>query len=312
MRTRSTSPLSSWLWPALASLVLLSSAAWGDPFLWRFATEALLIGCAVLSINLLIGYGGLVSLGHGAVFGFAGYATAIASQSLGASLPLVLAVGILAGVLLSVLMALVSLRTSDLFFLVTTLVAGQLVWEVAFRWRELTGGADGLRGFPRLSLGEIPLSAPYTLMTLALALALLCWLLLRSFSRAPIGLALVGLRDQPLRMAALGYQAWRIRLCAFMTAGAVAGAAGGLYPFANQYVSPQQVHWSFSATLIIMGVIGGIRTWRGAFMGATVYLFAQTYLSSYTDRWQLLVGLIFVATVLFMPNGLAERRRRSS
>lgn len=312
MRTRSTSPLSSWLWPALASFVLLSSAAWGDPFLWRFATEALLIGCAVLSINLLIGYGGLVSLGHGAVFGFAGYATAIASQSLGASLPLVLAVGILAGVLLSVLMALVSLRTSDLFFLVTTLVAGQLVWEVAFRWRELTGGADGLRGFPRLSLGDIPLSAPYTLMTLALALALLCWLLLRSFSRAPIGLALVGLRDQPLRMAALGYQAWRIRLCAFMTAGAVAGAAGGLYPFANQYVSPQQVHWSFSATLIIMGVIGGIRTWRGAFMGATVYLFAQTYLSSYTDRWQLLVGLIFVATVLFMPNGLAERRRRSS
>lgn len=312
MRTRSTSPLSSWLWPALASLVLLSSAAWGDPFLWRFATEALLIGCAVLSINLLIGYGGLVSLGHGAVFGFAGYATAIASQSLGASLPLMLAVGILAGVLLSVLMALVSLRTSDLFFLVTTLVAGQLVWEVAFRWRELTGGADGLRGFPRLSLGDIPLSAPYTLMTLALALALLCWLLLRSFSRAPIGLALVGLRDQPLRMAALGYQAWRIRLCAFMTAGAVAGAAGGLYPFANQYVSPQQVHWSFSATLIIMGVIGGIRTWRGAFMGATVYLFAQTYLSSYTDRWQLLVGLIFVATVLFMPNGLAERRRRSS
>ncbi|WP_454003953.1 branched-chain amino acid ABC transporter permease [Alcaligenes sp. Marseille-Q7550] len=156
MRTRSTSPLSSWLWPALASLVLLSSAAWGDPFLWRFATEALLIGCAVLSINLLIGYGGLVSLGHGAVFGFAGYATAIASQSLGASLPLVLAIGILAGVLLSVLMALVSLRTSDLFFLVTTLVAGQLVWEVAFRWRELTGGADGLRGFPRLSLGDIP------------------------------------------------------------------------------------------------------------------------------------------------------------
>lgn len=309
MNTRFLSLLPSWLWPTLVCLALLSSAAWGDPFLWRFATEALLIGCAVLSINLLIGYGGLVSLGHGAVFGFAGYATAIASQSLGASLPLVLLIGILSGMLLSALMALVSLRTSDLFFLVTTLVAGQLVWEVAFRWREVTGGADGLRGFPRLTLGDWALSAPYTLMLLALGLALLCWLLLRSFSRAPIGLALVGLRDQPLRMAALGYQAWRIRLYAFMAAGAVAGAAGGLYPFANQYVSPQQVHWSFSATLIIMGVIGGIRTWRGAFIGATVYLFAQTYLSSYTDRWQLLVGLIFVATVIFMPNGLAERRR---
>ena len=309
MNTRSLSLLPPWLWPTLACLALLSSAAWGDSFLWRFATEALLIGCAVLSINLLIGYGGLVSLGHGAVFGFAGYATAIASQSLSASLPLVLLIGILSGMLLSALMALVSLRTSALFFLVTTLVAGQLVWDVAFRWREVTGGADGLRGFPRLTLGDWALSAPYTLMLLALALALLCWLLLHSFSRAPIGLALVGLRDQPLRMAALGYQAWRLRLDAFMMAGAVTGAAGGLYPFANQYVSPQQVHWSFSATLIIMGVIGGIRTWRGAFIGATVYLFAQTYLSSYTDRWQLLVGLIFVATVIFMPNGLAERRR---
>ena len=300
------------LWPALACLVLLSSYFWGDSFLWRFGTEALLIGCAVLSINLLIGYGGLVSLGHGAVFGFAAYATAISSQYWGASLPLMLLVGIVAGTLLSMLMALISLRSSELFFMVATLVAGQLVWEVAFRWRDVTGGADGLRGFPRLSLGDLPLSAPYTLMILALVLAVLCWLLLRSFSRAPIGLALTGLRDQPLRMAALGYQAWRIRLYTFMIAGAVAGAAGGLYPFANQYVSPQQVHWSFSATLIIMGVIGGIRTWRGAFIGAAFYLFAQTYLSSYTDRWQLLVGLIFVLTVLFMPNGLADRRKRSA
>ncbi|WP_341667983.1 branched-chain amino acid ABC transporter permease [Alcaligenes sp. SDU_A2] len=312
MNSRPSFPLPSWLWPVLACLALLSSAAWGDPFLWRFATETLLIGCAVLSINLLIGYGGLVTLGHGAVFGFAGYAAAIASQWLGAGLPVVLLIGVLAGLLLSALMALVSMRTSELFFLVATLVAGQMVWEIAFRWRAVTGGADGLRGFPRLSLGDLPLSAPYTLMVLALILALSCWLLLRSFSRAPIGLALVGLRDQPLRMAALGYQAWRIRLAAFLAAGAATGAAGSLYPFVNQYVSPQQVHWSFSATLIIMGVIGGIRTWRGAFIGATVYLFAQTYLSSYTDRWQLLVGLIFVATVLFMPNGLAERRRKLS
>lgn len=287
-------------------LALLAVCLWGDPFLWRFLTEALLMGCAVMSLNVLIGQGGLVSLGHGAIFGFAGYAAAIASQSLGAELGLVLLIGLLAGMALAAVMALLSLRSSGLFFLVTTLIAGQLVWEVIFRWRGLSGGADGLRGFPKLSLGGWAISQPLPLMLLSAAVTLLSWLALRSFLRAPVGIALGGLRDQPLRMAALGYQAWRLRLYAFLVAGGVAGIAGSLYPYANQYISPQQVHWSFSATLIIMGVIGGIHTLLGGLAGAGVYLFIQTYLSSYTERWQLLIGLVFVATVLFLPRGLAQ------
>lgn len=287
-------------------LALAAVSLWGTPFLWRFLTEALLIGCAVMSLNLLIGQGGLVSLGHGAVFGFAGYAAAILSQSLGAPLGLVLAIGVVSGMALAALMALLSLRSSGLFFLVTTLIAGQLVWEVVFRWRALTGGADGLRGFPRLSLGDWSISQPLPLLLLSAAIATLSWWVLRSFRQAPVGIALGGLRDQPLRMAALGYQAGRLRLYAFLVTGAVTGLAGSLYPFANQYISPEQVHWSFSATLIIMGVIGGINTLAGGLAGAGVYLFIQTYLSSYTDRWQLLIGLAFVATVLFLPRGLAQ------
>ena len=107
-------------------------------------------------------------------------------------------------------------------------------------------------------------------------------------------------------MGALGYQVGRIRVSAFLVAGAVAGAAGAIYPFVNQYIGPTSVHWSMSAALIIMAVIGGVGSLYGGYLGTLVYLFVQTEVSSYTDRWQLVIGLIFVATVILMPNGIAH------
>lgn len=294
---------------ALCALGLLGAILWGDAFLWRFLAEALLLACAVMCVNLLIGHGGLVTLAQGAIFGTAAYTAAWASLSLGANLFVVMAIGALSGTLLALLIGVLSLRSTGLFFMVLTLVCGQLVWELIFRWRDFSGGADGLRGFPRLNLGPWTLEQPLSLLLLTWALALISWGLLRSYVRAPAGIALMGLRDQAMRMQALGYQTWRIRLQAMLVAGMVTGAAGGLYPFINQYISPQHVHWSFSATLIIMGVIGGIRSLRGAFVGTLIYLFIQTYISSYTERWQLVIGLIFIATVLFMPDGIIRRTR---
>lgn len=291
---------------SLATIAVLALLAlYGDRFALRFATEVLLIGTAVMSLNLLIGQGGLVSLGHGALFGTAAYSAAVVAQHWGAGLPVVLLAGMATGAILGVLTALISLRTSGLFFLTLSLVFGQLFWELVFRWRDLTGGADGLRSFPKLTWLGLQLSEPLALYLLSIAVAGLSWLALHSFNKAPIGQALIGTRDQPIRMAALGYQLSRIRIAAFLVAGTAAGAAGGLYPFVNQYLSPEIVHWSMSATLIIMGVIGGISTLSGGFIGAAVYLFIQTYLSSYTDRWQLIIGLIFVLTILLMPKGIA-------
>lgn len=295
----------------MAILALLWLAPFtGDGFMLRFGAEILLVGTAVMSLNLLIGGGGLVSLGHGAVFGAAAYAAAITANSFGAQLPVMLGVGMGTGLLLAGAMAVLTLRSAGLFFLVLTLVAGQMVWELAFRWRDLTGGADGMRGFPKLALGSLPLVSPLSLYLLAGAIALLGWLAARSFLRAPIGDALQGLRDQPLRLEALGYRTGRVRVAAFLVAGAIAGTAGAIYPFVNQYVGPNVVHWSMSATLIIMAVIGGVGSLYGGFLGALVYLFVQTEVSSYTDRWQLVIGLIFVATVLLMPHGIAHWARR--
>lgn len=293
----------------VAIALLVTPVVMGDAFLLRFAAEILLVGAAVTSLNLLIGQGGLVSLGHGAVFGAAAYAAAIVAGQGGADLAVMLLVGVLTGTLLALAMAAVTLRTQGLFFLVLTLVVGQMVWELTFRWRDLTGGADGLRGFARLTLAGLPLHGPVALYAVTVAVAIAAWAVTRAFTRAPVGVALTGLRDQPLRMAALGYSVARLRACAFATAGAVAGAAGALYPFVNQYVGPNVVHWSQSATFIIMAVIGGIGSRVGGFVGAAVYLFVQTYVSSHTERWQLVIGLIFVAVVIFMPNGVAHALR---
>ena len=297
----------TWL---LAALVCSVPVIWGQGFALRFGAEILLIGTAVMSLNLLIGVGGLVSLGHGAVFGCAAYAAAVAAQAWGGNVVLVLAVGVLAGMAVAGLMALLTLRSTGLFFLVLTLVAGQMAWEVVFRWREVTGGADGLRGFPSLEAFGIRLDTPAALYLVTCLIAGLAWWVLRSFARAPVGLALQGMRDQPLRMRALGYSLGNLRVRAFLVSGAVAGAAGALFPFVNQYIGPNTVHWSMSATLVIMSVLGGIHMLLGGFSGAAVYLLAQTQLSSYTDRWQLAIGLLFVATVMFAPNGLLRLGRR--
>ncbi len=304
-----TRPWRSRLAVLVAVLALLAPALSGDDFLLRFAAEILLVGAAVTSLNLLIGQGGLVSLGHGAVFGAAAYAAAIVAGHAGADVGLMLLVGIATGTALALLMAAITQRTQGLFFLVLTLVVGQMVWELAFRWRDVTGGADGLRGFARLTLAGLPLHGGLALYAATVVVAVGAWAVTRSFARAPVGLALSGLRDQPLRMAALGASAARLRACAFATAGAVAGAAGSLYPFVNQYLGPNVVHWSQSAAFIIMAVIGGIGSRVGGFVGAAIYLFVQTYVSSHTERWQLVIGLIFVAVVILMPNGVAHALR---
>lgn len=294
----------------LVALALLAFGGVADTYQLRLATEILLVGAAVMSLNLVTGQGGLVSLCHGALFGGGAYAAALLAQHAGASLPFTLAAGVITGALLACFVALVSLRSSGLFLLVITLVAGQLLWEVAFHWREVTGGADGLRGFVQTDAGRPAWTQPLWLYASAAAWACTGYFVLRRFLQQPAGIALQALRDQPLRMQALGYNAGRIRIQAFALSGAIAGGAGSLYPFINLYISPDAVHWSFSATLLIMGVIGGVRTLHGAFFGAAIYLLIQTYLSSYTDRWQLLIGLLFVATVLFMPDGVARGIRK--
>ncbi|WP_431280750.1 branched-chain amino acid ABC transporter permease [Humitalea sp. 24SJ18S-53] len=292
-----------------AALAVAALALFADDFLLRFLAEILLIGIAVMSLDILIGFGGLMSLGHAALFGGAAYAAAIASRHWGGDLLVMLGTGIAAGMVLAALMGVVILRSGQLFLLILTLLTGQIVWEVAFHWRDVTGGADGLRGLPALSLGPWALADARALFMVAALLALAAFGVARSFVAAPVGRALVGAREQPIRMSALGYSLFAVRFRALLLAGGMAGAAGALFPFVNLYVGPQSVHWTQSAAMVVMLVIGGIGSLWGAFIGCAVYLGIQTYLSAYTDRWQLFVGLVFVLTVLLLPNGIASGLR---
>jgi branched-chain amino acid transport system permease protein len=291
---------------ALATAIALTA----DNYLLRFLAEILLIGVAVMSLDLLIGFGGLVSLGHAALFGGGAYAAAILARHWGGDLLVMLGAGMLTGTALAALMGMVVLRSGQLFLLILTLLTGQMVWEVAFHWREVTGGADGLRGLPPLSLGPWSLTGARALFLLAALLALAAFAVARSFVAAPLGRALVGTREQPIRMSALGYSLFAVRFRAMLVAGAMAGAAGALYPFLNLHVGPESVHWTLSAAMIIMLVIGGIGSLWGAFLGAAVYLGIQTWVSSLTDRWPLFVGLVFVLTVVLLPDGLASGLKR--
>ncbi len=294
--------------PAAAALTAAIAFA-ADDFLLRFLAEILLLGVAVMSLDLLIGLGGLISLGHAALFGGAAYAVAIVARQAGGDLLLMLGTGITAGTALAALMGVVVLRSGHLFLLILTLLTGQMVWEVAFHWREVTGGADGLRGLPALSLVGWNLADARALFLIAALLAVAAFSIARSFAASPAGRALVGTREQPVRMSALGYSLFAVRFRAMLVAGAMAGAAGALLPFVNLYIGPQAVHWTQSAALVIMLVIGGIGSLWGGFIGAAVYLGIQTYLSAWTDRWQLCVGLVFVLTVLLLPNGIASGLR---
>ncbi|KAB2792976.1 branched-chain amino acid ABC transporter permease [Brucella anthropi] len=293
-----------------AGLAAMTAAAgfFGNDYQLRFLAEILIFGTAVLSLDLLVGFGGLVSLGHAMFFGGAAYAAALVAQIFGADLFVMLATGTIAGAVLALIMGIVVMRTIALFFLILSLIVGQIGWEIIFNWRDVTGGADGLRGLPPLTLhlgfATLELNSGLGLFAVALGLGLICWLAAVSFVNAPIGRALVGTRERVLRMNALGYRIPRIRLMALVVSGAIAGAAGSLFPFVNQYIGPNTVHWTTSAMMIIMLVIGGVGSLYGAFIGAAVYLGIQNYVSSYTDRWQLVVGLIFVLTVMIMPKGI--------
>lgn len=292
----------------LIAAAALLAALFGNDYQLRFLAEILIIGTAVLSLDLLVGFGGLVSLGHALFFGGAAYASALTAQAFGADLFLMLAVGIATGVILALIMGIVVMRTIALFFLILSLIVGQIGWEIIFNWRDVTGGADGLRGLPALTLHlgvtTIALNSGLGLFLVALVLGLVAWLVAMSFVNAPIGRALIGTRERALRMDALGYRIPRIRLIALLVSGGIAGAAGSIFPFVNQYIGPNTVHWTTSAMMIIMLVIGGVGSLYGAFIGAAIYLGIQNYVSSYTDRWQLVVGLIFVVTVMIMPKGI--------
>jgi branched-chain amino acid transport system permease protein len=257
-----------------------------------------------MSLDLLLGFTGLMSLGHAAFFGLGAYAVAILGTLFGVNAWLALAAGVLVAAAGAAFVGFFCVRASGIPFLMLTLAFSQLVFSVALRWRDVTGGSDGMAiaekpGFFGFDLAN---SLPMYFMTLAF---LLCsYWALRRLLNAPLGHVFVGIRENEPRMLAIGYATRAYKLLAFTIAGAFAGLAGGLYAIFNSFISPDAVYWTASGDILIMTMLGGAGTLIGPAIGAGIFLLMKNVVSSYSENWLAIIGVTFICCVLFFPGGI--------
>ena len=290
---------------ALIALTLLATVPlWiANGFYVNIVSQILIYAILALGLNILVGYGGLVSLGHAGLLGVAAYTTAWllsrgAGQLESAAAALVVVVAV------SATYAVLSLRATGIGFLMITLSLGQILWGTAYRWISLTNGDNGITVTSRPQPLGIPIASAngFYYFTLIVFLAAIASMAL--FVRSPLGTSLRGARDQARRMTALGFNVWLIRFFAFLFSGFWSGVAGLLYCYYQQFVSPQMMALPASAEALLMVISGGTGTLLGPVVGSLLVVIMKNVASAYIERWNLVLGAIFVAIIVFMPEGL--------
>ena len=299
----------------LLPLLLLAAALIAVPFVLinefylNLASQILIYALLAVSLNLLVGYGGLVSLGHASFLGLTAYAATLflswGAGQLGAAI-----IAVVFSTLCGALFGVLALRASGIGFLMITLALGQIVWGIAYRANTLTDGDNGLRYASRprpfgLDIASAPKFYWFTLAVFAIA-TFIIWRLTRS----PFGAALQGARDQPRRMRMLGHNVWLIQWLAFVLASFWGSIAGLLYVYYNLFISPHAISLQQSAEVLLMAILGGASSFAGPIVGAVIITLVKNVVSSYVDRWNSLLGAIFVIVILFMPFGIVPGVRQ--
>ena len=295
-------------WIAAALLALLAPQFVGL-FWTSLLTQIVVFGLFALSVDLLVGHTGILPMGHAAFFAVAAYSTAALEVRHAVSFLPAAAAGVGAAVAMAAFFG-IAVRTSGVYFILVTLAMGHVVWGVLMRWTTVTGGESGISNVPPPALGPLQLASPSAYYYLALALAVLCTLGYRVAIRSPFGLTLHGIRESESRMRGLGYRTRAHKYAAFMLSGFVAGVAGILYVHWNRFVSPATANFIVSAEVVLMVCIGGPRTILGPFLGSAIILTIRNYLSGYLEQWMMVMGAIFIVTVLWAPDGVVGLARR--
>ncbi len=290
----------------VAALAMLSLPYFLSPYYLELVIQMMIFALFAMSLDLLIGYTGMASLGHAAYFGIAAYATGLLALKLNWLVWLALPAGLLAAALAAALFGMLALRTRGSYFLMITLALSQVVWGIAFGWRTLTGGDDGLPDVPRPNLGfGLTLTDSTAFYYFVLILVGLGALFLARIVASPFGYALRGIRESETRMVALGYSVRHYRLAAFVIAGTFAGLAGCLYVYYNRFVSPDYLQVVRSAEVLLMVILGGAGTLIGPAFGAALIVLLENVVSAYTERWLVVLGVIYILVALFAPRGIA-------
>jgi branched-chain amino acid transport system permease protein len=281
----------------------------GDYYV-NLATQILTASVFALSLNLLVGYGGLTSLGHAAFLGFAAYATAWLSLRFGIDQILVALLAILTTTALAAVFGLIALRATGLGFLMITLALSQVLWGVAYRWVSITQGDNGLSGISRPHPFNLSLDSAASFYWFALLISVVAAAMMGIFVSSAFGSCLRGARDQPRRMTALGHNVWMIRWITFIYAGFWGGVAGLLYVYYNKYIHPTALSMTNSAEGLLAVIAGGSGTLAGPIIGAALLVLLKNYVSGYIERWNMLLGFVFVFIVLVVPEGIVPGLKR--
>lgn len=293
----------------LALLPTLAQAL-GEDFYIGVASRILIFALAATSLNLILGFGGMVSFGHAAFVGVGAYSAGILMQNGLNSAWLALPVAFVAGAFFALVVGAVSLRTRGVYFIMITLAFAQMLYYLMVSLKSY-GGDDGLSLPGRFEVGfGLNLSQDATFYHLVLALAVLVFLVVHRLLNSRFGHALQALRENETRMVAIGFPVYRFKLMAFVLAGALGGLAGALLANQGGFVSPSMMQWSQSGMLMVMVILGGVGRLYGGFVGAVVFLVLEEVLSAYTIHWQFGLGAALLAVVLLAPNGLLSLWRR--
>jgi branched-chain amino acid transport system permease protein len=270
----------------------------------NLASQALIAALFALSLNLLVGYAGLTSLGHAGYLGLTAYGsgwliTHLGWGHLGAAVVALGGTTVMAGIF-----GLIALRAAGISFLMITLALGQILWGLAYRWTSVTGGDNGISGLTRPSPFGVDLGNPANFYYFTVLVFLVVWAAIATWVRSPYGASIRGAKDQPRRMSALGYNVWLIRWTTFVVSGFLGGVAGLMYVYYNQFISPHSLSLANSAEMLLMVIAGGAGTLSGPVVGAALVVLLKNVASAYIDRWIMLLGLVFIFIVMFVPGGI--------
>ena len=300
-----------WPWGLLVVVAALFVPFVGSRFYTFVATDVAILALFAVSLNLLLGYTGLVSFGHAAYFGIGAYTTGILMKKL--AVPFVLAfpaAGVVAA-LFAVVFGFFCVRLTKIYFAMLTLAFAQIVWAICFKWNDVTGGEQGMPEIPYPDLAwmeRLPFvdtlrtSDHFYLLTVVLVAA--CLWLLRRIVGSPFGRMLTAIRENPERAEFIGVHVRRYELVAFVIAGAFAGLAGGLFGIFNRGVFPDFAYWPKSSEVLIMTILGGMGHFYGPAVGALVLLVLNQQITSYTQYWPFILGSILIVLLFVFPGGI--------
>lgn len=284
---------------------LISIPFYSGEYYINLGSQMLIAAIFASSLNLLVGYGGLTSLGHAVYLGLSAYITALLVTKLGMNHAETAVIALTATTVMGMIFGWIALRATGLGFLMLTLALSQIFWGLAYRWVSMTNGDNGISGITRPIPFGINLDESNYFYWFVLSIFLASIFIISRIVQSPFGVSICGTRDQAKRMTALGFNVWLIRWITFVLASFFGAVAGLLYVYFHKYIHPTVMSITSSAEALLCVIAGGAGTLTGPIIGAFLVMILKNYVSGYVERWNMLLGAVFVFIVLFMPSGIA-------